>query len=553
MKHLSVLLLMLIAFDHCSHAEELLLPYSSYLGGTNNDYATAIAVDSLKDIYVTGRTASTNFPVTNAIQSTYSGGAYDIFLTKFTSNGSVVVYSTYLGGSGDDRPYAIDTCPDGSVCISGYTTSTNFPVTNAYQSVHSGGNDAFVIKIAPSGTSLVYSTYLGGTDDDSGDALHVITNGTVFIAGTTSSTNFPTVTPYQANNAGGKDIFAAKLSPTGTNLLYSTYFGGSGDNDLAEGITVDAIGQIYIAGHTDSSDFPTSAPMQSVYGGGTHDAVVSCLSSNGNSLRYSTYLGGSSSDYGMDIALDSETNAYITGYTRSADFPTLNPYMASITGAYDNAFLTKLSPQGNQLIYSTFLGGTWYNFAYAVAVDPVGQAYVAGRTSSTNFPTVTPYQDKRAGSPLIPYYDAFVTKFSLNGGGLVYSTYLGGEKSESGIQMDIDSIDKVYLVGETRSSGFPTNSPYQGSHGGGYTDAFLSEFDFLMDLQFLRIRNTSSNALIQWGGGPATTQRLMHTYSLIPTQSWTCVSTTLPPYKALNCYTTSTSEAEMGFYRIESP
>jgi len=542
-----------LLFAVCIQADEVLLPYSSYLGGDANDYATAVAVDSLEDFYVVGRTASTNFPTLNALQPLYGGGDHDVFVSKFTSNGSAIVYSTYIGGSGDDRANAIQVCPDGGICIVGYTTSTNFPVTNAYQAVHSAGEDAFVTRVSASGTSLVYSTYLGGSGNDSGTAASVGPDGALFVAGNTTSANFPITNAYQTASAGGTDFFVSRLSPGGSNLQYSTYLGGSGASDLLEDIAVDPQECVHIVGHTDSSDFPTSAPLQSAHAGGTYDAVVSCLSSNGDSLLYSTFLGGSASDRGMDISLDRETNAYVTGYTRSTNFPTRGPFMPSLSGAYDSAFLSKLSAGENQLIYSTYLGGTRYDFGYAVAVDAVGQAYVAGKTSSTNFPTKLAYQNERAGTPLANFYDAFITKFSISGAGLVYSTYLGGDKSESGIQMDIDSIDKVYLVGETRSTNLPTASPYQAAHAGGYTDAFISEFQLLLDLQFLRIRNSSTNVIVQWAGGPQNTQLLMQADSLLATPSWTCVATTQPPYEPFQSYTTGASEAETRFYRVETP
>jgi len=552
MKQLLFVSMMSMLISSSLLAEELTLDFSSYLGGDGDDYALAIAVDSNRSAVVVGYTASTNYPVSNAIQSNYVGGASDIFVTRFASNVPTVVYSTYLGGSGEEEAHIVEFCPDGSLWLAGTTDSTNFPTTNAYQEALAGGTDAFLMKLAPGGTSIVYSTYLGGSADDDASSICLASNGDLLLVGTTDSTNFPVTNAVQADSAGGIDSFALRIASNGTELVYSTYLGGSGANDIAEGAALDSWDRLYIAGHTDSSDFPTSAPLQIAHSGGTYDVFVSCLASNGSNLVYSTYLGGSSSDRGMDIAVDAQGAAYVTGYTRSTNFPTRAAFMTEFVGptSRDAAFVSKLAPGGTYLDYSTYLAGTGYDFGYAIAVDEVGQATVAGRTASLDFPTYIPYQANRAGSPSIPFYDAFVAKLSLSGGELLYSTYLGGAKSESGIQLDTHTINRAYIVGETRSTDLPITNAFQSAFGGGYTDAFVSEFQLFEDLRIVHISTSDGNVRVDWTGDNDTTQRLMRADSLAP-PLWNPVSTAYPSQGPLRTYFTPLDDSEQGFYRVD--
>jgi len=317
----------------------------------------------------------------------------------------VLAYSTYLGGTGADygRGIAVDSA--GCAYVTGHTYSTDFPTENPYQGMSAGVYDAFVAKLSADGTALVYSTYLGGSDSDHGYAIAVDSAGCAYVTGHTSSTDFPTENPYQGTYAGGGDAFVAKLSADGTALVYSTYLGG-GHLDYGFGIAVDSAGCVYITGATWSSDFPTENPYQGTYGGG-RDAFVTKLSADGTALVYSTYLGGSGSDLGWGIAVDSEGCAYVTGVTRSTDFPTENPYQLDNAGGGD-AFVTKLSADGTALVYSTYLGGSDWDHGFGIAVDSEGCAYVTGVTRSTDFPTENPYQLDNAGGG-----DAFVTKLCV--------------------------------------------------------------------------------------------------------------------------------------------
>ena len=395
-----------------------------------------------------------------------SAGNYDAFVTKLSPTGSALVYSTYLGGNGIDIAKGIVVDSAGNAYVTGYTGSNNFPTKNPFQRARAGYYDAFVTKLSPTGSALVYSTYLGGSGGDFANGIVVDSAGNAYVTGQTSSTNFPTKNPFQGASTGGSDAFVTKLSPTGSTLVYSTYLGGSG-TDFANGIAVDSARNAYITGYTHSTNFPTKNPFQGVYPGGYYTAFVTKLSPTGSTLVYSTYLGGSYADVAYGIAVDSVGNAYVTGSTGSGNFPTKNPFQGVSAGNFD-AFVTKLSPTGNALVYSTYLGGGFPDFAYGIALDSSRNAYVTGYTKSTNFPTNHPLQPAHA-------FDAFVTTLSPTGSALVYSTYLGGSNSSDiGYGIAVDSTGNAYVTGYTHSTNFPTKNPFQGANAGGY-DAFVTK------------------------------------------------------------------------------
>ena len=251
-------------------------------------------------------------------------------------------YSTYLGGRSGDVGYGIAVDVSGNAYVTGYTSSTNFPTQNPYQGTKPGYYAAFITKLSSSGNAFAYSTYLGGSSGDVGYGIAVDVSGNTYITGETDSTNFPTQNPYQGAYGGGPaDAFITKLSSSGSALSYSTYLGGS-SGDVGYGIAVDVSGNAYITGGTESRGFPTQDPYQETYAGGSYDVFITKLSSSGNALSYSTYLGGSDRDYGYGIAVDDSGNAYVTGYTISTDFPTQNPYQETYAGYDGDAFVTKL-------------------------------------------------------------------------------------------------------------------------------------------------------------------------------------------------------------------
>ncbi|MBI4464852.1 MAG: SBBP repeat-containing protein [Acidobacteria bacterium] len=373
----------------------------------------------------------------------------------------VLDYSTYLGGSGGDLGFGIAVDAAGNAYVAGITRSLNFPTANPYQAAHSGEgdffvvNDAFVTKLDSSGSSLVYSTYLGGDADDRGYDIAVDSAGNAYVTGGTDSTNFPTASPLQSTLAGSSDAFVTKLNPDGSALAYSTYLGGSSEEGLcfacgevAHGaIAVDSAGNAYVTGFTFSSNFPTANPFQPAHAGGSTDAFVTKLSATGAALVYSTYLGGSNErEFGLDITVDADGQAYIAGQTFSTDFPTANPLQATLGGSAD-AFITKLDAAGSSLLYSTYLGGSGFDNGFGVAVDGHGNAYVTGSTNSSDFPTARPLQAAFGGGDR----DAFLTKLNASGSPLVYSTYLGGNGRDFGDGIAVDHNGNAYVTGQTDS------------------------------------------------------------------------------------------------------
>jgi hypothetical protein len=463
------------------------LVYSTYLGGGNYfEFGLGIATDSSGNAYVTGYTGSLDFPTKNPYQASRQIG-FDAFVTKLNPNGSALVYSTYLGGNDDDFAYGIAVDGAGNAYVTGYTKSTTFPTVNAFQSAKGGGRDIFVTKLNAAGSALVYSTYLGGSGDDGPDftqfgllgppgkagGIAVDAAGNANVTGFTASTNFPTVNALQSTLAGGRDVFVTKFSSTGTTVIYSTYLGGVND-DFGRGIAVDSSGSAYLTGNTFSPDFPTVNAFQptlvSAQGSLRDDAFVTKLNPSGTAFVYSTFLGGSNFDQGIAIAVDGSGNAYITGGASSPEFPIYNAFQPTQNSAV-HGFLTKLNATGSGLVYSTFLGG---DGGLAIAVDSSENVYVAGDTSSPSFPTANPLQSTFGGGP----YDAFITKINSNGDALVYSTYLGGNSYEHGWGVAVDPFGSAYVTGYTQSGNFPTHNAFQptlnnGLSGGGGGDAFL--------------------------------------------------------------------------------
>ena len=370
------------------------LVYATYLGGSSGDSGQgvvvhSIAVDSAGAAFVSAITYSSDFPTANAFQSANKGSG-DAVVVKLSPDGSRLIYSTYLGGSGVETTAAIAVDLAGAAYIAGGTGSPDFPTVNALQPWpgNVGQSNAFVAKLAADGSALLYSTFLGGTSQHEANDIAVDSLGAAYVIGTTESADFPSVNPLPA--PGGEwDAFVTKLAPDGTRLIYSTHLGGSGFEE-GYGIAIDASGAAYVTGRTNSRDFPTMNPPQPQLGGDI-DAFVVKIAPEGGAMIYGTYLGGSVFDVGSHIAVDTAGAAYVTGFTgfNSSDFPTMNPIQGALRGgggAFD-AFVSKLSADGTSLIYSTYLGGSGSEAGSSIATDASGAAYVTGNTTSTNFPT----------------------------------------------------------------------------------------------------------------------------------------------------------------------
>ncbi len=441
------------------------LAYSTFLGGTGSDQGNSIAVDSGGNVYLAGLTTSTDFPATGGGFQTTSAGDRDAFVAKFDSSGSLV-YATYLGGSGFDQANGIAIDASGNAYVAGLTASANFPTLGALQPTAGGGDDAFVTKLNPTGSALVYSTYLGGADDEEARGIAIDGSDSAYVAGDTLSTNFPVLNAVQPLLVDD-DAFVAKLNAAGSALVFSTYLGGLGI-DEASAIAVDGSGGAYVTGFTFALDFPTLNPLQSANGGG-RDAFVAKFTSAGARV-YGTYLGGAGTDHGRGIAVDASDNAYVAGLTASTDFPTSNPYQAS-NGGSDDVFVTKVNAAGSALTYSTYLGGSAADGASSIALDAATNAYITGSTFSADFPTADPIQAIAGGAS-----DALAAKLSAAGASLVYATYLGGSGTDRGWGIAVDSSDNAYLAGTTLSANFPTANPSQSANAGLF-DSFVAKID----------------------------------------------------------------------------
>jgi hypothetical protein len=455
------------------------LVYSTYIGGSGNEVGFGIAVDGSGQAYVTGETTSLNYDVTPGAFQTTNGGGVDVFVTKLNATGTALVYSTYIGGSGNEGGFGIAVDGSGNAYVTGSTNSTNYDVTpGAFQTTNGGGRDVFVTKLNATGTALVYSTYIGGSGDDWGYAIAVDGSGYAYVTGETNSTNYD-VTPgaFQTTNGGGWDVFATKLNATGTALVYSTYIGGSGD-DEGDGIAVDGSGNAYVTGETFSTDYDvTPGAFQTTKGGWT-DVFVTKLNATGTALVYSTYIGGSERDFGNAIAVDGSGYAYVTGSTNYSNYlsydVTPGAFQTTHGGGWD-VFVTKLNATGTALVYSTYIGGSGNEGGSAIAVDGSGYAYVTGYTESTNY-DVTPGAFQTTKSTTNPYEpDVFVTKLNVAGTALVYSTYIGGSGNEGGSAIAVDGSGYAYVTGYTESTNYDvTPGAFQTTNGGG-RDVFVTK------------------------------------------------------------------------------
>jgi len=494
------------------------LVYSTYLGDSGGDTGLSIAVDSAGSAYVVG---DGDFPPTpGSLQDSYG-----VFIAKFNKTGSALVYSAAIGGSfyGPSGVSGIAVDRSGDAYITGSTGSYDFPVTTgAFQTkagfgeFATGASNAFVTKLNPAGSALLYSTYLGGTGDgtaggDSASGIAVDSAGNAYISGTTFSKDFPTQSAYQGTNKAynnfGCNAFVTKLNASGSALVYSTYFGGSGilnhsgNGESASGIAIDSTGAAYITGQTVSPDFTTTKgalqaknPNVSKY---PWSAYVAKFGPAGNSLVYSTYLSGtlpsgatSGSNYGTGIAVDAAGDTYVIGYNDNLNLPATAGAFQSETKNSVSTFVSKLNPAGSALLYLTYLNGsstgTYFepaNVTSGIAVDSSGDAFIVGSTNTTDFPvTQGSFQSQNMAADSAS--NAFVSKLDPTGRVLLYSTYLGGTSylGDEGNAIALDSAGNAYVAGTAHSTDFPLSAdPYQPRNNAALSNgsnAFVTKFAF---------------------------------------------------------------------------
>lgn len=451
------------------------LVYSTYLGGrSHGDWGGKTGADAAGNVYVAGITNSYDYPVTPGAWDTAHDGVTNAMITKLNPAGSALVYSTYLGGNGYETLQGMAVDAAGQVLVTGDTNSSDFPVTpGAWDTTALSGYDAYVTKLNAGGTGLVFSTFLGGSEYDSGYALSIDAGGQVTVAGVTYSDNFP-VTPgaYSTSKRGDTDTFAARFNSTGTALLFSTYLGGTG-YDRVWDLALDQTGNVYLVGETESADFPvTPGAIDTSFGGGS-DVFVTRLNPDGRTLGYSTYLGGNGWDYGFGIAVNGTGCAFVTGQAK-AGFPATagSPFPEPLGG--DDVFVSQLNPGGSALVYSTYLGDSAQEAGHDITLDSGGNAYVCGYTSSKFFP-VSPdalAKDKKFG------FDAFVAKLNPAGTALTYSTYLGGNGEDKATGLALDPAGNLFVTGTTHSSDFPVTAGAYDTQNPAGPDVFVTKLIF---------------------------------------------------------------------------
>lgn len=463
------------------------LVYSTFIGGSRIDEGADIAIDSDGNAYVVGITESSDYPTTTGVYINSLGGYIDACITKLNPDGSNIIFSTFLGGGNLDGGLSIAIDNNRNIFVTGFTKSANFPSTaNAYQKsiASKDTEDVFVAKLNSNGSSLIYSTFIGGTKPDIGKSIAIDSNGNAYVTGYPVSANFPTtLNAFDRTSGGG---FVIKLNRDGSDLVYSTFLRGAALDDIA----VDSKGYAYVTGAAFSKNFPTTPRAFNTTHNGYFMNFVTKLNQDASGLVYSTFLGGNNPDGHISIAVDSSNNAYICGTTTPVYYPTTE-------GAYDRnnedaseIFVTKLNPEGSNLVYSTFIGGKENEFGWGLAIDKRGNAYVTGSIlflDTIDFPiTECSYKRSYGGS-----FDAFVAVVNSTGSDLLYSTFIGGDgfSNEYGLGIATDSVGNVYLTGDAWSRGFPVSgNAFDTTYNGNY-DAFALKLNLCCPM------NPSVNAI----------------------------------------------------------
>lgn len=461
-------------------ADETDLLWSTFLGGNRGEVSWGIAVDNSGHAYVTGTTYSSGFPTTAGAFDTTYNGSNDVFVVKLDPNGTYLEYATFLGGSSFETELSIVVDSSGHAYVTGWTYSIDFPTTvGAFDTTHNGAQDAFVAKLDDTGSSLHYATFLGGDTLDVARFITVDDSGNAYVSGSTESFDFPTTAgAFDTTHNGKRDVFVAKLNASGTALEYATFLGG-GEHERGRDIAVDAAGNVYITGATQSVNFPsTHGAFDTTHNEGW-DGFVAKINPSGSGLLYATYLGGSYGDWSWSIARDDSGCAYITGFTGSTDFPTtVGAFNRSFNGGSHwfggDVFISKFNPTGSALVYSTYLGGTHDDFGYGIALDSSNNAYVTGQTASSNFPTTPKAFDATFNGG---WEDGFVAKLNATGSALEYATFLGGEMQDYGWGIALDGNSYVYVTGETESDSFPTTVGAFDTTYDGAGDVFVAKLD----------------------------------------------------------------------------
>ncbi len=462
------------AYDrHRALVIDPILTYSSFVGGTDNDRGDAITVDNQGNAYACGYAYSLTYPTVVPAQAA-NAGTQDVVVSKLNAAGTALLYSTYLGGTAYEDCTGIALAANDDVFITGRTNSTDFPVTaGAYDTVHNGNGDGFVARIDALTGTVNWSTFIGGSSNDEPQDLAIDSQGRPVIVGKTQSSNHPTSAgAYDTTfNGGSWDAFVSRLSANGASLSYSTYLGSSG-YDYGNGIAM-AGDEAYVTGYTSNGAFPTTAgAYDTTFNGGTGDVFVTRLNAGGTALLASTFVGGSGTDSGEDLAIGSGGHVYVGGWTSSTNYPTTVGAADVTANGGSDAMVTKLNGTLASLTYSTYAGGASNDYGRGIAVNSGGGAMLVGETSSSGFPVVSATQAVYGGGIV----DVFVLRVHPTGSGFNFSTFLGGTGSEYGSAVAVDSIGDAYVTGVAYDNAFPTVvGSYDVSHNGS-ADLFVTKF-----------------------------------------------------------------------------
>ena len=465
MKHLPITLLIILLFTHYRmHSQDTNseIVFSTYLGNIGDDDADVVTVDENGNTYLGCHSNSANLNLPDKKQYNLKNGI-DAFVVKLNANGTKVDYITQLGGTQWDAVQGITSDSQGNIYAVGTTYSTDFPInTNGFQSKFGGMSDAFVLKLNAEG-NVIWSTFLGGSKNEDGRGIALDQHGNVHIVGRTESNDFPTLpNSLQPQSSGEIDTFFATFNSEGK-MITTSYLGGAG-NDIGFSIDVDSKGRRYIAGTTNSSDFPLLNAIQKV-NKGKDDIFFAVIDATGSTLEYASYLGGDETEqlYGLDLGPNG--NVFLTGITNSPDFPTTeNGYQPAHSGKSD-VFVSRFNIQEKRMIYSTFLGGEGKDSSRDIIIDDEGNAFIVGKTTSTNFPVVN-----NSNSTLRGRTDAFITLLNSSGSSLIYSTIFGGQGMETFEGLALGSDGSLTVSGLSSSLDYPTVNPIQNSCIGGRFD-----------------------------------------------------------------------------------
>jgi len=457
------------------------LIYSTYIGGIDWDWGDGIEVDSEGNVFLVGSSESFNFPTTSGSYDEDHNGGRDVVVCKVNAEGSDLIYSTFIGGSGFEGAGGIDIDSEGNTYITGGTSSSDFPTTtDSYDESHNENTDVYVCKLNPDGTDLVYSTYVGGSESDYGDDIELDTNLNACVVGASESPDFPTTLgSYDRISNGMLDLIVFKLNPDGNDLQFSTFVGGV-NNDPEDGsvaIAIDFFDDIYVTSSTESPDFPTTEDAyDTTYNdeNANDDCVLFKVKSDGSDLIYSTFIGGEDFDTGCGIAVDSTNSAYVVGSTFSTNFPTTDSCYDDTHNGHCDVFVCRMDPTGSNLIFSTFIGGAGRNEGHSITRDPNNNVIIAGHTGEDYPITSGSYDESHNGGS-----DIYISVFNENGTGLLYSTFIGGgsgEYTNYNENIIMDASNNLYLSGYTFSWDYPTTAgAYDETFNGDNSDLMVSK------------------------------------------------------------------------------